>query len=120
MKVYLRLSTDGHKNEVMKKTFKHAENSEANNCGIDTWMRGTWYTPTRPTRSRLPEPLFGKASPFDLNRRLIQARNEELLGDSNEKAAVDVYGWMEKEDKWYNIHTKKLAEYHPHHTPPRK
>ncbi|KAG1416186.1 hypothetical protein G6F58_006097 [Rhizopus delemar] len=78
------------------------------------WMRPTWYSPPgqQQAKSQLPFNLFGREAYYTEPEEDARSAAES---DKFEEDA-DEFGWIRRNDGWFNIHSKTFS--HIHHKKP--
>ncbi|KAI8375209.1 hypothetical protein BD560DRAFT_393046 [Blakeslea trispora] len=81
------------------------------------YMRDTYYTPPRGTKSKVPHHLFGPPSRLNISSTVSTPVSHEKINknaDISHCQGYDLYGYMQNKDgKYYNKYTKKITDEHP-------
>lgn len=79
------------------------------------WMRPTWYSPPgqQQAKSQLPFNLFGREAYCTEPEEDARSAAES---DKFEEEDADEFGWIRRNDGWFNIHSKTFS--HIHHKKP--
>ncbi|RCH90299.1 hypothetical protein CU097_006424 [Rhizopus azygosporus] len=78
-----------------------------------SWLRGTWYTPTRGQVSTVPLRCFGPppSTPIFTNETSTSAEQPEQ--EQVEEGAAGKYGWIKLDNgQYYNIYNKETVSRH--------
>ncbi|KAL7333948.1 hypothetical protein PS15p_202785 [Mucor circinelloides] len=112
-------------NEVIKrnKTKKHSNSTSFNRKQVNSpnpklsYIRDTYYTPPRNQVSKLPVFIFRKATASTLVSPAAASRTQTSASSSTSSIITgepDKNGYIDQGNgTFYNIHTKKLYDYHP-------
>lgn len=75
------------------------------------WMRPTWYSPPRQqqAKSQLPFNLFGKEAYYSEPEEDARSTAES---DRFEEEDADEFGWIRRNEGWFNIHSKTFSHIH--------
>ncbi|KAF1801622.1 hypothetical protein FB192DRAFT_1446424 [Mucor lusitanicus] len=104
------------------KTAKHSNNISFNRRQTQapnprlSYMRDTYYTPPRYHESKLPVFIFSKATVPES----VATSSRAPISPSSATSAIitgepDKFGYIDQDNgTYYNIHTKKLHDSHPH------
>ncbi|KAG1148352.1 hypothetical protein G6F37_005760 [Rhizopus arrhizus] len=76
------------------------------------WMRPTWYSPPRQqqAKSQLPFNLFGREAYYTEPEE--DARSAAESDRFEEEEDADEFGWIRRNDGWFNIHSKTFSHIH--------
>ncbi|OBZ87050.1 hypothetical protein A0J61_04912 [Choanephora cucurbitarum] len=81
------------------------------------YMRDTYYTPPRGTKSKIPHHLFGPPSRLNINSNIPRSVLHQKVSESVDVGhcqGYDLYGYKQTKDgKYYNKYTKKITDEHP-------
>ncbi|KAG2235353.1 hypothetical protein INT48_004972, partial [Thamnidium elegans] len=76
------------------------------------WMRPTWHSPPcqQQAKSQLPFNLFGREAYYSEPEE--DARSAAESDRFEEEEDADEFGWVRRNDGWFNIHSKTFSHIH--------